>query len=265
MKEVQIKEFNSPDFIYIPYDKTIKKSIGDIICCEEIIGIKDKKDYIYSPVSGIILKEEDGNLVIENDFKEKRRITFPSYKSLYNLKKEELLTFLKTYNIELPDIINLRVYYKKNINSDGILFNENIEDILELLDVFNISLKKEINIYIKKSDKITLHALQSYIEMYPNIKIIYNNKKDKEYISVFNIYKIYLILKSRRFPTSKYITVITKDKIYNLKTKIYVKVSDLLKYLNITDSKNIELIMDNKNIENYNGTICEDSIGLIVK
>lgn len=265
MREVQIKEFNTPDFIYIPYDKTIKKSIGDNIYYEEIIGVKDKKHYIYSPVSGIVLKEEDGNLIIENDFKEKKKKSFSSYKSLYNLKKDELLTLLKIYNIELPDTINLRVYYKKNINSDGMLFSEYIEEILELLDILNTCLKKEINICIKKSDKTSLCALQSYKEMYPNIKIMYNNKKNKEYISVFDIYKIYSILKARRLLSSKYVTVITKDKTYNIKTKIYVKVSDLLKYLNITNEKKIKYIIDNKEIENYNGIIDEKSIGIIVK
>lgn len=264
MKEVQIKEFNTPDFIYIPYDKTIKKSIGDSIYYEEIIGIKNKKDYIYSPVSGIILKEEDGNLIIENDFKEKKKKSFPSHKSLYNLKKDELLDFTKTYNIELPNTINLRVYYKKNINSDGMLFSEYIEEILELLDVLNTGLKKEVNICIKKSDKTTLYALQSYIEMYPNIKVMYNSKKHKEYISVFDIYKLYLMLKGRKFPTSKYITILTKDKIYSLKTKIYVKITDLLKYLDITNEKNIKLIVDDKEIENYNGIIDEKCLGIII-
>ena len=274
MKEILKSEFITPDFVYIPIDKAIRKKALDNIFCEEIIGSKTNREYLYSPVSGIVISESEvltskgikKTLIVENDFRDKRKKIFPSHKSLFGLKKDEILEAFKSFNINLPDKINLKVYYKKNINTDSLLFDEYIEEILEFLDVMNTVLKKEISICIKESDMYSMHSLSKYKETYPNIEVLYNSKKCTDFLTVYEIVGLYLLLKSKRFLTYRYITVINKNKIYNLKTKLYTSIDEILKNLNIEKSNNITALTREKETIQFNkGIIDENIIELIVK
>lgn len=267
-------EFLNPDYIYIPLGKINKKKIEDSIYFEELVSAFDNKKYIYSPVSGIVSKISEMNysygkmpsLMIENDFKDKRKKTFPSYNSIYSMTKDEISELLKAFNIEFGKTINVKVVYKKNVSADSCLFEDVIEEILELLDVLNTSFKKAVNLCVKSNDMHANYAISKYKESYPNIKVIYDNDKLDNYVSVFDIYNAYLILKSKRLLTYKYVSLIQNNVQYIVKVKLYTLVKDVIKFLNIKEANNISLLnSDLIEIKNENNVIDENILCIIVK
>lgn len=273
MKEIKKIEYINPDYVYVPYEKSLRKKIGDYVYMEEIIALGNNNSFIYPSISGEIIKELEINtingmeksIVVENDFKEKRKNLYPSHKKLYDLTRDELNAVLKSFNIIFNKRILIKIFNKKNLNSESILFSEYVQEILELLDVLNTYLKKEVYLLVKSSDLYILDALNKYKETYPNIKVMFDDKKETDVISVFDIYKIYYILKNKRLLTFKYISIITKNKTYEIKVKLYTRINDILKELNI-DAKAIKIIDTKGN--NINASkeyiITENLTGIIV-
>lgn len=272
MKKFVENKIISPEFIFVPFEKSVKIKEEDNICFEEILGVNSQNEYIYSSISGLFIKEKEvytsngktNSLVIENDFMDKRKDNYPSLKTLYSLKKDEIISELSKYNIKLPKVVNVNIYYKYNNSSESLLFEEYKEEVLELLDIINTTLKRKVNLLVKSKDDIVNDALLKYIATYPNIHIIYD-KEENEKIEIFHIVKIYHILKNKRLFTYKYITIINKNSVTNVKVKLYSKVLDVIKELNFSEIKGISVFdINGKEFYHENVVVDENTVCIIL-
>ena len=270
----KVKEINiiNPEFIYVPYEKGTEKKNDSKVYLEEILGMRKEK-YVYSTVSGLYVSDCEvytslGSInakIIENDFMDKRKEPSSSKKSLYALKKEEIISSLSKYNITIPKNLNVNIYYKKNYSSESLLFEEKAEELLELLDVINTTLKSEVNIFVNSSDQKALEFLDKYSNSYPNLNILYD-KTISEKIEVLDLVKIYHIIKSNRLINYKYVTILGKNLELNVKVKLYTKVLDLINILNLEEFKNISIIdINGKSYFSEEAIIDENVVGITLK
>jgi len=259
------------DYIYIPYNKEYKLFFKeqDYIHKEELIMESDNKK-IYSTVSGTLLGLTTLNnkkyLVIENDYKDKLKQKKGSKRFINKYTRDELNDLLNEYKIEYDTtskvlIINGMDEYKDEITYNTLIKNYTIEilDTIDaLIEILNI---KKCFLSVSNADDETVNILLNNIGTYPKIdlKIFTNDniiskkevlvdkltrfktKKYKEqYLSLFDVLKLYKLLKSKRILTNTFLTVY--DVKNNIKQVINVSLGsnlkDVLKELNI-DDKNI--------------------------
>ena len=252
----QIKEYLSPDYIYIPYEKDSKLNVKDN---EEIkknsIILFNKDKFIYSSVSGtvngicemLVDNEKKKTIVIENDFKESSITNINSKNDILNLTKDEVKKLLAKYgafegsldgNILLINGIDYEVYEE----TYSYLIEEHTESILECIDaLINILGIHKCFFAIKNNDSRNVETLLNQIGTYPNIelklipdiypigykdliikKLVIDSKiNDTIYMTVLDVYNIYLCLKKSNPITEKLVTItgnlLNKSKVLNVK------------------------------------------------
>ncbi len=250
-----ITNYLNPDYIYIPYQKGFQINIKtkDRVLKESILLTKDNK-YIYSSVSGIVLgvtkmvvnKYKNPCIIIENDFKEKTKIT-PAKRNINDYKKEEVNNLIKKYNALNKSIdghtllingIDFEAYeltYKYIINKYS---SEILETIDAIYEIFNCH---KALLTIKNNDSEIIEKLVYQMGTYPNIELklmpdLYplghkkilikelNLLKDNNkiiYLNVEDVLAIYNVLRKKRPITEKLITIsgnaIEKAKVLNVK------------------------------------------------
>lgn len=241
-----VHDFLNPDYVYIPIysgDHLLVKE-NEYVNKEQAI-IKRNDNFIYSSVSGrIITKENNMNiyntniecLVIENDFREHVNKRNGAIKYINKYKTEEFLKEIKKYNIVKADFTKeVKTILVSGIDIDpfektnSFILNSYSDKILETMDALSDILNVD-NIIIALSNGDTENVLNvnNNIGTYPNLKLklvtsnypigfkeilIRNVLSSKEindgvlYLSVYDIYNIYNVLRRKKPVTERYITV----------------------------------------------------------
>ena len=103
-----VVNFLNPNYLYIPIKEGYNLSVktNSIINKEDIL-LHNNEDYIYSPVSGIVLGKTNSMkvsnnltncIVIENDFKEHVKVRKFANKYINEIDKEKMIEQIKKYN-----------------------------------------------------------------------------------------------------------------------------------------------------------------------
>ena len=260
------------DYIYFLYDKNmvILKKDGEYIYKDELLLHNDKKN-IYSSVSGKILGLTKINnkkyVVIENDFKDKVKSKKGTKKFINRYTKDELIDLLEKFkiidNFEPTSkvlIINGLDYYNEEITYNELMKNYTIQilDTIDaLIEIMNI---KKCFLAVNNMDSDLINILLNNIGTYPKIdlKLMSNNNiitkkevlidkltnyKNKKYnIQYFNLYeivKMYNLLKRNKPTSITYLTVDDGNEKEVVKVNIGSNLKDILTVLNIDNKKDI--------------------------
>ncbi len=268
-KELELKEFNTPDFIYVPFPpkkEDLKKEVH----------IKKESAFyqnVYSPVSGkltgvdscLLANGKKVNcMVIQNDFQEKSEQTKPIRKKLNHLTKNEFLESI--YDSRLKKRLNVDTVStflisgiddEPYIENESFLQQENTKCIVDTLDAL-LTLYPESKAYIalKNTDSKTILAYQNILGMYKNMEIklvddLYLIGKepflkrtlkvqDALFLKASEVYELYINLKKNRPVVEKYITINGSgvSKPYIIKTKFGVNVASIFNKYYIEDLSN---------------------------
>lgn len=245
-EEIKCIDFLNPDYVYFPFtneDKVLVRVGKKILKGEEIIDANGCK--VYSTISGKILGTTDSLslnnesvkcLVIENDFKETTLEKRGAVKYINDYSKKELLSLIDKYSSfsseDFKNIKNLvingidRDPYEKTyayiIDNFAIKLLEVIDALISILSIDNTIL------VINNHNNTNVINLTNHIGTYPNIKlrlssgtypngfeqlVIQNHLSKKQisegylYLTIEDIYNLYLILKRKKPIFEKFITV----------------------------------------------------------
>ena len=261
----------SPEFIYIPFDDTkllkIKKT--KLVLNNTFLGTTIDGKNIFSPVSGKIIgikqmdfvNKKSNCLVIENDFIDRREKLNPS-RSISKVKKSELKDSLDKYGlnkkINSKTTLVINSLYNKDTDLKDVVINyESYEEILEAIDEFmEIYNLKTCYICIDKSDLVSRHAYEKYINAFLNICIIHNTKKLKDencvYYGVEEILAIHKAVHQDYVYDNTLITIFDGKESTVVKVKLYTSLHELLKILKVnTKGKKVFVnetqVLDTKN------------------
>lgn len=249
--------YYSPEYIYIPYDnlELLKLRKDKVVLNNMIIGTTSDNKNIFSPVSGLVigtkvsnyLNGERNSLVIENDFVD-RRIKLNPFKEISKITKNEINELLIKHNLYQRITSKTTLIVKSNFKKDDLgdmainyeYYEEILEAIDEVMDVYNI---KTCYIVIPKGDYISYTSFNKYINAFPNICIVENDKKIKGdkcvTYSIESLLGVYRAIHLDYTLDSTYITICSSDTTI-VKVKLYTSVKELLKALKISlASKNI--------------------------
>lgn len=262
----QIKEYLTPDYIYLPYKE------GDILNVkdkEEIyknsIVATNKDKFIYSPVSGIIMGlcnnivngKMQKTIVIENNFKENIPKSNGIKKDPYNISKTDLMKSIKNFGA-FNGNLNGKTLVINGIDNEpyeatfSYLIEEHTDQILEVTDaLINILDIHKCFFAIKDSDSNNVITLLNQMGTYPNIELklmkdyypignknilikelVLNSKIDDGvvYLTVEDAFNIYNVLKRKTPITEKLVTIggnlLTKSKV--VKVKIGTRIADIV-------------------------------------
>lgn len=274
MESIEITNCLTTDYIYLPYDNSMKilKKDREYVYKDEVILSNEKKK-IFSTVSGNILGLTTLNhkkyIVIENDFKDKTKIKKGTKRFINKYTKEELVKLINDYQV-LDDfdesskvlIINGIDEYIDEITYNTLLQTNTIEilDTIDaLIEIMNI---KKCFLAVSNSNIECINILINNIGTYPKIdlklfthnhtigkkEIIidrltnYRNKKyNIQYLNIIDVLNIYNVLKKQRPKTTTYITLtgnlINFTKV--LKVNIGTNICDILKEYKINNKDNI--------------------------
>lgn len=256
----QIKEYLSPDYLYIPYNEKDELLIKNKNVYKNDLLIKNNCN-IYSPVSGIILGlcdnivdgKKQKTIVIENNFEENTRKFIKQNIDIYSFSKNDFLSKIKeygNYNLKGNILVVNGIDYEPYEEAYSYLLSEQTDTILEGIDViYNILDLDKCYLAIKNNDSLNVETLLNQIGTYPNIELklledIYPiGHKDlliKElipsdnlrviYLTVEDVYNIYNIIKRNIPITYKYITVtgnaLNKSKV--MKVKLGTRLADII-------------------------------------
>jgi len=271
----RIIEFNSPEYIYLPYNEKEKLISGPEVKKEAKIT-----QNTISPISGKIMGTKycltisDGLkqcLVLKNNYKETLAKRTPSLKNPEKLTWEEIIT-----NLEEFDEHNLSQKLKNLLSSTTLILN-GIEDepyianeifinkeypneILEILDV--IREKQNFSktlIVIKNNDRENIEGYNNLLGTYPQIELVLvpdyyllgNEKFLQKYLHLKDVFalkpselkRIYDIVKRKHSITKKIITI-SGDGIKNpqvIEAKIGSSIKEILnKLIKIMKNEEIE-------------------------
>lgn len=262
----QIKEYLSPDYIYLPYHENDNLNVkGKEIIYKDSIVLANKDKFTYSPVSGTVIGlcdnivngKKEKTIVIENDFKESSKRNKGVKKDISNISKTELLKSIK----------GLRAY-EKPLNGNTLIINgidkepyeetysylihEYTENLLECIDaLISILDIHKCFFAIKNNDSNNVETLLNQIGTYPNINLklmpdIYPISEEyvltKElvmdskmangvvFLTVEDVYNIYNVLKKNKPITEKLVTItgnlLNKSKV--VKVKIGTRLADII-------------------------------------
>ena len=261
----QIKEYLTPDYIYIPYNEgdTLNIKGKENIYKNSIILVNNDK-FTYSPVSGTIVgvcdnivnNQKQKTIVIENDFKENTHRFAGVKKNPYNISKTDLIKSINTYsafngNLNGKTLIINGIDKEPYEETFSYLTLEHTDKILEVIDaLINILDIHKCFFAIKDSDSTNAITLLNQIGTYPNIELklmkdyypigdktvlikelVTPSKLDSViYLTVEDAYNIYNVLKKKGPITEKLITVggnaLNKAKVLNV--KIGTRLADII-------------------------------------
>ena len=272
----------SPEFIYIPFDKTelLKIKTSKLVLNNTYLGTLEDGRNIFSPVSGkvigikemIFTNKKSNCLVIENDFIDKREKLNPS-RSISTVKKSELKDSLNKYGlnkrINSKTTLVINSLYNKDTDLKDVVINyESYEQILEAIDEFmEIYNMKSCYICIDRSDLVSRHAYEKYINAFLNICIVHNTKKLKDENCVF--YGVEEILAIHKAVHQDYvydntiITIFDGKESTVVKVKIYTSLHELLKILKIS-TKGKKVFVNDKQIEDTKNFVIDSTIRSVV-
>jgi thiopeptide-type bacteriocin biosynthesis protein len=169
----------------------------------------------YGGNNGIELAEEiffqDSNMtlaLLKKTVDDKKLILFgtkliDNYLALFNLDKEEALSFAQYYKVKFHDEFNLKKKDNKQLNAkyrilenslNNLLSNNSSEEFVDLnkiLDLRNKKISSPINIIIKIKDVNNLNILGSFIHMSIN-RIFDDNQRFYELICYDYLTKFYV-------------------------------------------------------------------------
>lgn len=293
MKESSV--FLKPDYIYVPFnDRTLLNiKLNMYVYNNQKLGTLKNGNFIYSTCSGKLVNLEtietvDGkmnSMVIENDFREKRKKRIGMKRNLLTLEKEDMLKRLDKYSLNIfngfENLIILVEYTRGVDNSDSYTLKDNIDEVLETIDALNTILELKSTIIVSYShDTLSTNIIRDYIGTYPNIGFTTTSReiKDNDYSSLIKkvykkekalvitldkLYEIFYALKKNRTLNSKVITIHYKKNVYNVNVKINTKVKELLNYLKINSNK--VLLKKEKLVEvNINNAVITKDLKAIV-
>ena len=289
-----IHDFLNPDYIYVPIyeDDVILVKDNNPVDKEQAI-IKRNGEFIYSTVSGTLIgKTSKMNvhntniecLVIENDYKEHVKKRKGAIRYINEYSKEDLLKQLSLYNACDVDLsVPAKTILVSGIDVDpfeknnSFIVNAHIDKILDTMDALSQILGIDNTIIaINTSDSNNVLNLNNNIGTYPNItlKLVTNNypigfknilinhvlnKHQQQegviYLSVYDVYNIYNVLKRKKPILEKFITVsgdcIDSPMVVN--TKIGTTMIDLIKNTCNITNENYYVIV--------NGLIAGETLG----
>ncbi len=293
MSEKKYFEFLKPDYVYVPFNDRalLNIKLNSYIYNNQILGKLKNNNNIYSTCSGKIINLQtiqtvEGNMnsiVIENDFREKRKKLVGMKRNIHTYKKEELLEKLDNYSLNYFNKINnliIVVEYLKNIdNSDYYTLVNNIDELLEVIDALSEILNISSSVMVaNNSDSNSISIITDYIGTYPNIKFttvnkqysndtlktkIFKKEQNTVVLTLDKLYEIYHVLKKNKIINSKVISVVHNKKIINVNVKINTSVKELLEYLKITSNK-VELKQEVIKEVNINNAVVTKEVKSII-
>lgn len=264
LEVLDLNVYNKPKTIYIPVignNITILVKKGDYVFKGSIVyKRRDFQFPVFSSISGKIIDIiETSNLdnqkyiIIKNDFKEKLEKGIE--KTNEKINKEMFLKLLKENGItESGNPVYQKYDTDKKINTliiNGIdnefIIKEYCEEILQTIDrIMEICGIPSATIIIKKTDKILLRKINTYIGTYLNIKVLLVKKEIKlnNKVNIINnpltIYNIYQMLKTNKPVLEKFVTIFFDNKKMPILIKLGTSIKEVIKYFNIEyKSKNI--------------------------
>ncbi len=298
MKEKKYYEFLKPDYIYVPFNDRglLNIKLNMYVYNNALLGKLTNNENIYSTCSGKLINLQtidtvEGNMnsmVIENDFRERKRKLVGMKRNILTYSKEDMLNKLDEYSLNyFKNIENfiILVEYSKNIdNSDSYTLLNNIDNVLEIIDALSTILGIKNTIIISNSnDHGSTNIITDYIGTYPNIyfrtvnkeynvnsydnlkKKIFKKEKNTLVLTLDKIYEIYYVLKKNKIITSKVITIVNNKKQINVNVKINTSVKELLDYLKI-NAKTVLLKKDTlRESKIENAVITKEVKSIIIK
>lgn len=262
--------FLNPDYLYIPMKEeyTLSVKTNSIINKEDVL-LHNEEEFIYSPVSGVVLGKTNSMkvsndltncIVIENDFKEHVKTRKFANKYINEIDKDKMIEQIKKYNGCTKDLnVEFKHIIVNGIDRDpyektySFIINKYNSKILETIDalatIFNpISTILAVN----NNDSLNVINLSNNIGTYPNIKLklvpdiypigfkevliknIFSKKEINEgilYLNIEDIYNIYNVLKRNKPITEKLITIGGNaiEKPFVLNVKIGTSIADIIK------------------------------------
>lgn len=278
-KEIQeYLTYLSPEFIYIPFDKveTLHIKRNKKVYNNMFLGCREDGSKIYSPVSGNIvgikemkyIKGTSNSLVVENNFIDQKEKLNPYMDDIFKMKKTEINEKLNNYSLlrkfsSKTTLIVNSTYNKKNDLSDMVINYEYYEEILETLDeLLSLYNMKTCYICIDRNDLYSEAAYNKYINAFPNICLVKNNKRFRSDICVFynieDILAIHKCLYQDYFQDFTFLTIYTGETTI-VKVKLYTSFYELLKALKIP-YKNKKILVNNVKIDSINDLVISSDV-----
>ncbi len=280
-KKEEYITYLSPEYIYVPYSKLenlrIKKN--KLVYNNMYLGDYDDGTKIYSPVSGRIIGIKDmdyitgkkSSLVIENDYIDRKEKLNYS-KNVKKLKKNEIIESLTNYGlnkkIDSKTILVVSSSYDKKYDLKSMFINyefyeEILEGIDEFMDIFNM---KNCYICLNKTDFYSIGAYEKYINAFPNICIVYSDKKFKDNKCVFydveEILAIYKAIHLNYLYDTTMITIYDKESIV-VKVKVDSSLYELLRALKIS-LKDKKVLVNNNVISDVKNFVIDINVKSII-
>ena len=288
-----ITEYLSPNYIYLKINKNMKLEINPN---DNILKGKKLSEQIYSPVSGKIagIKEfskDKKYLVIANDFKEKKYKN--KIKKIDELSKEELLSVIKEYNInvykklclESNKLIINAVEEQPYVGNKMFIFKNYAKEILNIADIISQTLGiTDIQINFKDTDVNSINNINNVIGMYPlfNVRLLpdkylisnkdilikyLNIKEDFIYLDIEDLYNLYEYFDNKKINEEKLITI-TGNAINNpqvIKCKLGSNLKDILDEVIEFNTDNYKIIINKLLFNNASDSnvIIDDNIKAI--
>ena len=251
-KNINVTDFLSPNYIYVPYNND---PIDNKILINHMFEYKNKPHY--SSISGkpesIEPKKINNKTVnclkIQNNFKEKK----------FKIELEPV----DYNNKKIKHILLNCINDEQNITNHLAYLNKYSDEILDTLEYIYKPTKGNIIIAIKTTDISLLKKFTSKLNQYKNIKLILFenqylignnyflceriniNPKETLILNVYELYKLYNNVKFKKTVDTKYITIINykNKKAYNYNVKLYTKIDEILNYFHI-NYKNKDVIIN---------------------
>ncbi len=257
-QNLEKKEFNTPDFVYIPFPPKKEDLKKEAHIKKESLLYPG----VYAPISGKLSGIDQCLLfpgkrvncfVIQNDYEEKSESTKPIRKKITGLEKREFLDCI--FDLDLKNRLEKNLSStllisgiddEPYIENEAFLQRENTKAIMDGIDaILSLQQNSKAIIALKNTDSKTILAYQNILGMYKNIEIKfvddlyligkepflkkYLKLTEAFYLKTSEVYEIYVNLKKRKPLLEKYITIsgngVSKPLI--IKTKLGVKVSSL--------------------------------------
>lgn len=289
-------EFLKPNYIYIPFNdrSLLNIKLNMYVYNNQQLGKLKTNENIYSTCSGKLINLQTvetsqgsmNSMVIENDFREKRKKLIGIKRNILTYTKEEMINKLDEYSLNyfnnIDNLIILIEYTKDIDNSDSYTLKENIDEILETIDGLNsiLNLKNTI-IVANNHDKNSVNVITDYIGTYPNIKFktvskeynsdtyevlkrkIFKKENNVLILTLDKLYEIYFALKKNKTLNSKVITISNNKQITNVNVKINTSVKELLEYLKMSSNK-VYLMKDKQKEVNLNNAVITKELKAII-
>ena len=269
MKKLTKLDNLSPELLYYPIDQRNNLELfvdGNSQLYKETPIYKMDGINYYSTVSGKALGTkkigENNYLVVQNDFKEKYKVSKSLRKKVKNLSKKEILDLLKNNeyasysdnikyfinNFEKIDslVLSLMVCEESQKVYSYVFEKHNIE-IMEIFD--DLSQIFEIQnpiIIISDTEDVNIEYITNLSGMFPNIRVVLSSDKypsshpllisrklnltNSLVLTPVDLYYLYSIIKKDKKVLEKYVYVTGPmlEKNYFVNTKLNVLVSDIL-------------------------------------